>query len=89
MAATLPALITHLRRVAIVGLPNSGKTVLLTSLLIHLENRSAAPNAGGKTARQKLFTWQLARHLSGVILSAASAMAPSHLVWPYREKPSR
>lgn len=42
MAAILPALIKHLRRVAIVGLPNSGKTVLLTALLIHLENRSAA-----------------------------------------------
>ncbi|HVA48328.1 MAG TPA: YcjX family protein [Pirellulales bacterium] len=48
MAATLPALIKHLRRVAIVGLPNSGKTVLLTSLLIHLENRSAALTDGGK-----------------------------------------
>ncbi|MGH7134826.1 MAG: YcjX family protein, partial [Pirellulales bacterium] len=48
MAATLPALIKHLRRVAIVGLPNSGKTVLLTALLIHLENRSAALTDGGK-----------------------------------------
>ena len=48
MAATLPALIKHLRRVAIVGLPHSGKTVLLTSLLIHLENRSAALTDGGK-----------------------------------------
>jgi GTPase SAR1 family protein len=48
MAATIPALIKHLRRVAIVGLPNSGKTVLLTSLLIHLENRSAALTDGGK-----------------------------------------
>lgn len=34
------AVITHVRRVAIVGLPNSGKTVLLTSLLKHLENLS-------------------------------------------------
>jgi len=48
MAANIPALITHLRRVAIVGLPNSGKTVLLTSLLIHLENRSPALTDGGK-----------------------------------------
>ncbi|MBI3675190.1 MAG: YcjX family protein [Proteobacteria bacterium] len=48
MATKIPALITHLRRVAIVGLPNSGKTVLLTSLLIHLENRSAALTDGGK-----------------------------------------
>lgn len=45
-------LIKHLRRVAIVGLPNSGKTVLLTALLIHLENRSAALTDGGK--------WQIA-----------------------------
>jgi predicted YcjX-like family ATPase len=48
MPAKIPGLITHLRRVAIVGLPNSGKTVLLTALLIHLENRSSALTDGGR-----------------------------------------
>ena len=33
-------LVKHQRRVAIIGLPNSGKTVLLTSLLWHLEQLS-------------------------------------------------
>ena len=46
MAGKIPPLITHLRRVAIVGLPNSGKTVLLTSLLMHLENLSPALTDG-------------------------------------------
>ena len=53
MAKTVPPLMTHLRRVAIVGLPNSGKTVLLTSLLMHLKNLSEALTDGAQWKLKK------------------------------------